>query len=168
MKKLIVIIAALLPIVVAAQQKSFTSFYNTYAERKGYTTVGVTGEMVKMMAPLMLDKANDPELLELLSNINDIKVVLGAQSSPTFVDDMEVIVKSTVYKLMTEVKKDGQQTRFYIVAHPTIPTQASELLMLSHGVKDNVVIDITGEIDLKKISKLSAVKIAGMEKLGGK
>lgn len=169
MRKILLLFAALLPILACGQQRGFTAFYNQYSGREGFTTVEITGDMIRMMGNMIVEKGSDADLSRMLNGIKSIKIVVSEHFNEVFIADMNKIVVNSPYKLMTSIVQGAQTTKFYFIElvgakKQSGETLASEFLMLSQGGEDNVLINIVGELDIKKISKLSNIKIGGMEK----
>ncbi|MEI3554146.1 MAG: DUF4252 domain-containing protein [Alistipes senegalensis] len=52
--------------------------------------------------------------------------------------------------------EEGQTTKFYI--REASVTENSELLMLTCGAKETVVVNIYGKFDLKQVARLSTIR----------
>ncbi|PKA83949.1 uncharacterized protein DUF4252 [Ulvibacter sp. MAR_2010_11] len=169
MKKLAVLIALIIAPLVATAQ-SFDSFEN----EKDVTSVVVTKNMFKLLSKIDLE-SNDPdakEYMELVNNLENIKIY--TTSNPEVADRMNTAVTGYISKSkglseLMRVNDDGKNIKFYSKEGKN-ENFVSELFMHLNGMIDGkmttVIMSITGNIDLKKISKLTQdLKVPGSEEL---
>ncbi len=160
MKKLAVIIALVLaPLAGFAQAGAFDS----YEDEKGVTAVVVTKNMFKLLAEIDLE-SNDPEVkeyLELVNNLENIKIYITDKpeiSKRMTADVARYISSAKGLNELMRVKDDGKNIKFY-AREGKSENFVSELLMFLDGKVDGkdstIIMSITGNIDLKKISKLT-------------
>lgn len=168
-KSIILITLAILPMILGAQN-AFDSFEN----EKDVTSVVVTKNMFKLLSKMDLN-SSDPEAqayLNMVDNLDNIKIY--TTDNPTVSKQMDAAVEkyvSTSKNLgeLMRVKDDGKNIRFYSKEGKS-ENFVSELLMHLDGMVDGkpttVIMSITGNIDLKQISKLtSELKVPGSEQL---
>jgi len=170
MKKSIVIVMAILmaPIFGNAQSK-----FERYEKMREVSAMVITSNMFKLLAEIDLD-SDDPEMqqyINLIENLKNIKVIstentaIGAEMKQDF---NSYIGSSSLEKLMS-FKDDEKNVQFY--SKPgSKKNYVSELLMLMQGEEDGkpitVVLSITGDIDLKEVSKLAKdLEVPGAEEL---
>lgn len=170
MKKITIIaLLAILPMVSWAQN-AFDSFEN----EKDVTAVVVTKNMFKLLSKMDLN-STDPEAqayLEMVNNLDNIKIF--TTENPEVAQRMDAAVTKYVTgsKALGElmrVKEDGKNIKFYSKEGKN-ENFVSELLMHLTGMVDGkpttIIMSITGNIDLKQISKLTEdLKIPGSEEL---
>ena len=60
------------------------------------------------------------------------------------------------FQLVMSESVSGQTTRFYLRESPH--SYNSELLMLTYGEKETVVVNIYGEFDLQQVARLSTIR----------
>lgn len=170
MKKIAIIIALALAPIISWGQNAFDSFEN----EKDVTAVVFTKNMFKLLSKMDLN-SSDPEAqsyLNLVNNLDYIKIFIT--ESPTVSKKMDAAVEkylSTSKNLeeLMRVKDKGQNIKFYSKEGKD-ENFVSELLMHLDGMVDGkqttVIMSITGNIDLKQISKLTAdLKVPGSEQL---
>lgn len=170
MKKLsIILILALAPLVLSAQN-AFDSFEN----EKGVTSVVVTKNMFKLLSKMDLN-SKDPEAqayLNMVNSLDDIKIFTteNAEVANRMSNAVSSYLSSSkgLGELM-RVKDDGQDIRFYSKEGKN-ENHVSELLMHLSGNVDGkpmtVIMSITGDIDLKQISKLTEeMRVPGGDQL---
>lgn len=170
MKKIAIIIALAIAPMVSWSQNAFDSFEN----EKDVTSVVVTKNMFKLLSKMDLN-SSDPEAqayLSMVDNLENIKIFTTENSAVAKKMDEAVAKYISSSKNLGElmrVKDKGQNIKFYSKEGKS-ENFVSELLMHLEGVVDgkqtSVIMSITGNIDLKQISKLTAdLKVPGSEQL---
>ncbi|CAM3495843.1 DUF4252 domain-containing protein [Aequorivita lipolytica] len=170
MKKITIIIALAIAPMVSWAQNAFDSFEN----EKDVTSVVVTKNMFKLLSKMDLN-SSDPEAQAYLKMVNDLdNIKIFTTDNPSVSKKMEAAVAKYISgsqnlgELM-RVKEDGRNIRFYSKDGKN-ENFVSELLMHMDGIVDGkpmtVIMSITGNIDLKQISKLTEeLKVPGSEQL---
>ena len=170
MKKIaIILVLAIVPMVSWAQNP-FDSFEN----EKDVTSVVVTKNMFKLLSKMDLN-SSDPEAqsyLNMVNNLDNIKIF--TTENPEVAKKMDVAVSKYVAASknlgeLMRVKDDGKNIQFYSKEGKN-ENFVSELLMHLSGMVDGktttVIMSITGNIDLKQISKLTEeLKVPGSDQL---
>ena len=162
MKKLVVLIAVvMLPLVTSAQD-----FFDSLEDNESVTSLVVNKNMFKLMSKIDVS-TDDPEAkeyLNLIKNIDNLKVFAtekGAASDKMQRMMTQYLKKANLQELM-RVKDEGTNVKFYMKEGST-PEKVSELLMFVKGTSINmkggkietVLLSLTGDIDLKQVSKLT-------------
>ncbi len=170
MKKLIIIIALIMAPMFTSAQNAFDSF----EDENDVTSVVVTKNMFKLLSKMDLD-STDPEAKEYLAmvdNLDNIKIFttenLDVAKRMNASVDKYVTGSSGLGELM-RVKDDGKNIKFYSKDGKN-ENFVSELLMHMNGEIEGkqmtVIMSITGNIDLKQISKLTQeLNVPGSEEL---
>lgn len=174
MKKIILaIVVVLLSISTYAQN----SIFDKFEDMDGVTSVIVNKEAFKMLAKFKGGGEEGQEYLEMVQNLNSFKVF--TTENPEIAAQMTEVMKkylntSKLTELM-RVKDDDTNVKIYI-RQGKDEDHVSELLMFVNGVgkytKDSgspieaetVMLSLTGDIDLNKISKLTETHIPNSEK----
>ncbi|WP_370391309.1 DUF4252 domain-containing protein [uncultured Winogradskyella sp.] len=171
MKNLILIVAFLITTSASMAQGIFDKF----EDLDGVTSVVVNQKMFKMLATMGVD-IEDPEAQEyvnMANNITGFKVFTTGDQ--TISADMNATVqkylkKSDLEELMRI--KDGDQTVNFYVKEGKDENHVKELLMFINGLKEmtkgqnieingqkreieTVILSLTGDIDLRQISRLT-------------
>jgi len=173
MKTIAIVIALFLAPIVGNAQSMFDSF----ADEKDVTSVLVTKNMFKLMSEMDLD-SSDPEAkeyLDMVDDLNDIKIF--TTDNPEVAKRMNTTVQKYInsgngLSELMRVKDDGQNIKFYSKQGKS-ENIVSELFMHLDGLVDGkpmtVIMSITGNIDLKQISKLTKqLNVPGGDKLDKK
>jgi len=171
MKKLVLILAlAILPIVSMAQ-----SIFDQFEDLDGVTSVVVNQNMFKLLSKIDVE-TNDPEsqdYINMIENLTSLKVLTTGDEA------ISAKMKSEVDRYLNKAKlqelmrvKDGEQTIKFYIKEGKNEDYVSELLMFITGLKEvtkdsnvtingqkrefeTVLLTLTGNIDLKQISKLT-------------
>ncbi|MBW1298103.1 DUF4252 domain-containing protein [Aquimarina litoralis] len=170
MKKFaIILVVALAPFISIAQ-----SNFDKYEDMSEVSSVVVTSKMFKLLAKMDLE-SNDPEVKEyinLVENIKNIKVFatedkkIGKQMKA----DVQKYLSNTSLDELMRVKSDGKNVKFYSKPGKN-DNFVTELFMFMEGMEseggpDTVVLTITGDIDLRQVSKIADhLNVPGGEEL---
>ncbi|MEL6812979.1 MAG: DUF4252 domain-containing protein [Bacteroidota bacterium] len=170
MKKLAILVAFMItPMLVSAQ-----GVFDSYEDENDVTSVVVTKNMFKLLSKIEVE-SDDPEVQEYMSMVNsldNIKVFMTENESigARMKSDVQKYVNSSsgLEELM-RVKDDGKNVKFYSKQGKD-ENHVSELLMFLDGEMEGkdgtVVMSITGDIDLKQISKLTKeLNVPGSDEL---
>ena len=171
MRKLVLILAiAILPITAFSQ-----SIFDEFEDMDGVTSVVVNQNMFKLLGKIDVE-TNDKEAQEyinLIENLTSLKVLSTGDEAISAKMKGEVtryLKKSNLDELMRV--KDGDQTVKFYIREGKDEDHVSELLMFITGLKEvtkdsnvtingekrefeTVLLTLTGDIDLKQISKLT-------------
>jgi hypothetical protein len=171
MKKIILLIAFVVtPIVTNAQ-----SFFDTLEDMDGVDVVVVTKDAFEMISKFKNVKIEDNETLKVFEMIQDLKELrVFSTSNATIADKMDGMVKTAIKKQnLTEfmrVKSDDSKVKIYMKTGKN-KDYVSEVLMFVKGVNkktnnnvDSVIISLTGNIDINKMSELADTFSKGKNK----
>lgn len=171
MRKLVLILAlAILPVVSFAQ-----SIFDQFEDLDGVTSVVVNQNMFKLLSKIDVE-TNDPEsqdYINMIQNLTSLKVLTTGDEAISAKMKGEVdryLNKAKLQELMRI--KDGEQTVKFYIKEGKNEDHVSELLMFITGLKEvtkdadvtingqkrefeTVLLTLTGDIDLKQISKLT-------------
>jgi len=170
MKKLAILIALVVTPMLVNAQNAFDAF----EDENDVTSVVVTKNMFKLLSKMDLN-SSDPEAqeyLELVNNLDNIKVYTTENAEVAARMDAAVkkyLASSKGLSELMRVKDDGKNIKFYS-KEGSDENHVKELLMHFTGNLDGedrtVIMSITGNIDLKKISKLTSdLNIPGSHEL---
>ncbi|QAA83069.1 DUF4252 domain-containing protein [Aequorivita sp. H23M31] len=170
MKKIAIIMALAIAPLVSWAQNTFDSFEN----EKDVSSVVVTKNMFKLLSKMDLN-SKDPEAqayLNMVDNLDNIKIF--TTENPAVGKKMDAAVAKYISSSkdlgeLMRIKDDGQNIQFYSKEGKN-ENFVSELLMHLSGMVDGkpttIIMSITGNIDLKQISKLTEeLKVPGSEQL---
>ncbi|WP_418990637.1 DUF4252 domain-containing protein [Alistipes sp.] len=155
MKRLILILLLTLPFLARAQDAA-SKFFDRYTAAEGFTSVQLERKMMRMMSRQAAEKG-DAGLAQLLDGIQFIRIVAAdGGDARQFVADAEKLAAGDGFQLMLAGSEAGQTTRFYL--REAEFNAYSELLMLTYGAKETVVVNIYGKFDLRQVARLSTIR----------
>ena len=155
---------------------SFTGYsqnFEKYDSMKDVDAVVMTSKMFKLLSKVDLS-STDPEAqqyLNLIENLKEIRIYtsnLASVRSQMANDVSAYLNKGSLDELM-RVSEKGNNIKFYSKPGKN-ENFVSELFMFMEGEKDgkpiSVIMSITGNLDLTKISQLTSdLKVPGAEEL---
>lgn len=167
MKKTILIIAAAFFITGAqAQDNAINKYFSQYLSDTAFTKVTVTSKMFSLFADLNTEDESEKELVEAMSKLKGIKALVNerpANPKALYQDALSKISGNKDYEELLSVEDAEENVRFMIRDKNGI---INELIMVAGGKKHFMILSLYGEIDLKKIAKLSKImNVQGLDKL---
>ena len=170
MKKFAIIIAIVLVPYLSIAQSNF----DKYEDMSDVSSVVITSQMFKLLSKLDLD-SDDPEVKEyvdLVENIKNIKIFttenkgIGQQMK----SDVQKYLNSSSLDELMRIKSEGKNVKFYSKPGKN-DDYVKELFMFIEGLENDggpntVVLTITGDIDLRQVSKIADhLNVPGGEEL---
>ncbi|MDX1284569.1 MAG: DUF4252 domain-containing protein [Draconibacterium sp.] len=155
MKKLLVILAVVLPMAVLAQKTPVDKLFDKYANQKGFTTVNISGKLLGFAAQI---ETGDEDTQDLLSGLNGIRVLTVEDDELNkkldFYKELEAegFFKNNNFEVLMEVTEEDEVVRF--LAKDAGNGKISDLLLVVGG-DDNALISISGIIDPENIGKIT-------------
>lgn len=165
MKKLILVLALILPLAVFAQKDPVDKLFSKYANQKGFTTVNISGKLLSFAAQV---DTGDETTKDLLSGLKGIRVLSVEDDELNkkidFYKELEAdgFFKNNDFEVLMEVTEEDEVVRF--LARDAGNGKISDLLLVVGG-DDNALISISGIIDPENIGKITkAVNIDAGDK----
>jgi len=164
MKKLIVSITLILvSFMVSAQNSAVDQLFAKYADKDGFTAVSISKGMFNLFAG---ENESKDEFSKAVKGLESIRILTPDETlqkgNLNFYKEISKNLPIAQYEELMSVKEKDQVFKMLIRKKGNVIT---EFIMIGGG-KDNVLICITGIINLKSISKLSkAMDIEGMENI---
>jgi hypothetical protein len=155
MKRLILILAVLLPMAVLAQKTPVDKLFEKYANQKGFTTVNISGKLLGFASQL---ETGDKATTDMLSGLKGIRVLTVEDSELNkkldFYTELEQsgFFKNNDFEVLMEVTEANEVVRF--LAKDAGNGKISDLLLVVGG-DENTLISISGIIDPQSIGKIT-------------
>ena len=147
-----------------AQDDAIKKYFNKYADDSRFTSVYISNRMFSMFTSD--DKqGEDKELQEVLNKLGGLRILSSDQADGTkmYRDAHNLLVTSGFEDLMVVKEKGKNEFKFMV---REVNGKIRELLLLSGQNKNFFLLSLIGDIDLKKISKLSkTLDVDGIENL---
>lgn len=165
MKKIILSIAIILMSFTSYSQ---ISIFDKFEDMNDVSSVIVNKEMFKMLAKFKGGGNEGQEYMEMVQGLNSFKVFTteSPDVSKQMTDVMKKYLKSSKLTELMRVKEEGTNVKIYI-REGKDEDHVSELLMFVNGASkylegsgspikaETVILSLTGDIDMNKISKLT-------------
>jgi len=155
MKKLIFILAVVLPMAVLAQKSPVDKLFEKYANQKGFTTVNISGKLLSFASQI---ETGDQATTDILSELKGIRILTVEDDELNkkldFYAELENdgFFRNNQFEVLMEVTEDDEVVRF--LAKDAGNGKISDLILVVGG-DDNALISITGLIDPKNIGKIT-------------
>jgi len=155
MKKLLLIIAVLLPLAVLAQKTAVDKLFEKYANQKGFTTVNISGKLLGFASQI---ETGDKATTDMLSGLKGIRVLTVEDDELNkkldFYSELEQsgFFKNNDFEVLMEVTEADEVVRF--LAKDAGNGKISDLLLVVGG-DENTLISISGIIDPQSIGKIT-------------
>ncbi|TPN82324.1 DUF4252 domain-containing protein [Aquimarina algicola] len=160
MKKLaIIVLLTIVPYVSNAQ-----GYFDKYEDMSDVTSMVMTSKMFKLLSKIDFESSDKEtqQYLNLVENINNIKVFVTENkdiSNKMRSDVSQYLKSASLDELMRVKSDDGQNIKFYFKPGKS-DDYVKELFMYLEGNDskegpETVILTITGNIDLKQVSKLA-------------
>ena len=162
MKKIVVLIALMVtPIVTSAQ-----SFFDTLEDMDGVDMVVVTKDAFELISKFKNISSSDNEGLKVFQMIQELKEFkMFSSEDASIANEMDSLFKKAIKKKrLTElmrIKEDESRIKIYVKSTKN-KDFVSEVLMLikgldkkTQGYSEALVVSLTGNIDINKMSKIA-------------
>jgi hypothetical protein len=164
MKKIVVALLLIMSsVIVKAQNSAVDQLFAKYADKDGFTTVSISKAMFSLFAS---ENESKDEFNQAVKGLESIRILAPDSTMKNrklnFFNEISKSLPISQYEELMSVKEKDQVFKMLIRKKGSVIT---EFLMIGGG-NENVLICITGNINLKSISKLSkAMDIEGMENI---
>jgi len=165
MKRTIIMsVMFLLGTLAFGQQSAVDKVFDKYSGKEGYTTVYISSFMFNLLNSLEVDDPEYNEFKKATSGIKSIKILTqDGSDSESFGKELLAMLPRSEYQEMMKVKDQEEEVLFLAKESGG---KISEFLLIVSGGSDDVLIAITGDIDLESLSSIaSGLDIPGMENL---
>ncbi len=160
-KIIIVLALAIVPFVINAQSQ-----FDKFEDMEGVSSVIVSQKAFDLMKTIGAE--SDDEYLELINNLKSLKVFAteSASVATKMASEVSNYLKTAKLEELMRANDDGNNVKIYI-KEGSSANYVKELFMFVKSNDDQtVIVSLTGNIDLKQISKLTdKMNIPGGEHL---
>ena len=156
MKRLLVALIFLIPMMGMAQDGSpVDKLFNKYANKKGFSTVNISGKLLSFASKHDDSKSDEASMLEKISGIRILSVEdKSLNKGLNFYKELEAdgFFQNNKFEPLMDVTNKDEVVRFY--GRSGENGSLSELLLVVGG-DDNTLISIRGVINPAEIGKLT-------------
>jgi hypothetical protein len=150
MKKLILFTVLSAFVIVVSGQKSIDALFDKYAGKDGFTTVTISGNLLKLAASL--DDEEDEDALP--AKISEIRILAQDDENLKVDNFYDLVIKDidlSQYEEFMRVKESDQDLRMLVRSEGN----AFREFLLIAGGEDNALIQIKGSMTFKEARKFS-------------
>jgi hypothetical protein len=136
------------------QKDVVSAVFDKYAGAEGFTTVNISGDMLKLMAQAEQER-RDTVISSKLTGVRILALEKGCEKPLATIDlRTEVYDKldKSVYKEMMTVKQKDEDVLILVKENAG---RIAELLLLVTGQDDHVMIQVTGDILLSEMADMA-------------
>lgn len=167
MKKLMMgAVMLVLSVTAQGQGDAITKFFNKYQDDDSFTQVTVSAKMFNLFTNMEVKSKDDQEVLNAISKLKGLRVLAkeNARNSRELYKEALALIPIKEYEELMSVRDKDKDMKFFI--KESKPGVINELVMVSGGNEEFMVLSLFGEIDLKEISKIgSKMDIDGLQHL---
>lgn len=149
-----------------AQGDAITKFFSKYQNDETFSQVTVSSKMFNLFTNLEVESKEDKEVLDAISKLKGLRILANENTKDGYAlykEAMGLLPQKDYEELMSVRDKDNDM-KFFI--RESAPGKISELLMISGGASEFMVLSLFGEIDLKQVGKIgSKMDIDGLQNL---
>jgi hypothetical protein len=165
MKRTIIFsVCLLLGLGLMAQQSAVDKVFDKYSGKDGYTTVYISSFMFNMMSSIDSDDPDYEQFQKATKGINSLRILTQESGdSEDFGRELLDLLPREEYKEMMKVK-DGDEEVLFLAREEG--NRVIEFLLIVSGGSDDVLIAITGDLDMESIASIaSGMDMPGMKNL---
>ena len=168
MKKILITLAGLLVAgITFAQSHAVEDFQNKYHNTGKYFSLRIEGGILRALADLDTDQPDDDDVIKLLKGINAIDIHSICKSEVNFdgsdYHDLLKRIRNEKFEDLMVVRDHDGNINFLIKESKG---RVSDLVMLVDHTDEFLVMNITGDLDLRSLAHLSEkVDFKGSEDL---
>lgn len=149
---------------LSAQSDAITNFFSDYAENESFTKVSISSKMFSLFTHIDGDDKEEEEILKAIAGLQGLKILSANDITNGKVMYQNALLKpgKDYEELMTV--KDGEEDLTFLIRENG--EKIAELLMISGGEQNFMILSLVGDIDLNQVAKLSrSMSIGGMDQL---
>jgi hypothetical protein len=152
MKRLLLFTLLTITFTFVYGQKSIDALFDKYAEKDGFTTVTINGNLLKLAR--CFDKNADHDNDSFPASVTEIRILTQDDTTMKVENFYKMVIKDidlNLYEEFMRVKDSGQDLRMLVRSEGN---KFKEFLMIAGG-EDNAIIQIKGNLTFDDAKKLS-------------
>lgn len=170
MKKLVVLVILLLPVMVQAQEDAIERFYAKYMDDERFSRVYISPKMMQMAGGFLNSNSVEgdedaEELFSLISKVKGIRILSGEQvSGLNMFDEAIGLLNRNKYEELMDIKDKGSSLKFMVREEGG---RIKELLMVSGANTEFTLMSMLGDFTYQDLNMLSEkTNLPGMKEYG--
>lgn len=166
--KLVIVLAVILPVMLSAQT-AIDGLYERYAGQKGFTSINISPEMFNMLSSIDMDDSSSDvqEAQNVMQQLKGLKMLVFEPEdghTSNFVEDVKKLILSKDYAELMSVDSEDSKIKFLV--KKASDGKILELLMIVAEDNEALIMSMTGNLDMKTISKISkSLDMDGLDNL---
>lgn len=159
----IIIMAVVCSLTAFGQGDAVSTIYARYANDDSFSKVSISSKMFQLFTHIEGTDKEEKELLETIAMLKGMKVLSKDECDGKKMYRDAIKLAGNGYEELMSVKDGNEDLTFFIKESGG---KIVELLMLTGGEKNFLILSLVGDIDLNKVAKLSrSMNIGGMNQL---
>jgi hypothetical protein len=147
MKRLILILLALVPLGASAQNRAIEALAGKYSDRDGFSTTVIKGDLSNGFAGSL--NVEGVDISNIIRNISSIIVVRSERPDEEFSREVSGAVASG-YSTVLSSSSDGERVRFLLAENGG---GKNEFVIVITGPDTNLLVSIVGDYTLGKVTR---------------
>ena len=134
-------------------------YFSSYVEDKRFDVVYISPKLFQMIGKIdskILDMEDDAEakaILDMAKDLQGLRILTTNETPEVFYKEAKAKINTKEYEVLLTVRdKDGDNVEFLIKESNNV---IQELLLLSGGKEEFVLLSFMGNLDLNKITRLA-------------
>ncbi len=148
MRRIIIILLALIPLGAAAQNRVIEELAIKYSDRDGFSTTVIKGKLSSGYAGSMGIQGVD--ISNIMNNITAIIIIRSDYRNDEFILDVNRAIEAISYTTVMSSSGGGESTRLLLFENEV---DKSEFVIAITG-SSNILMSITGDYTLGKVIKI--------------
>jgi hypothetical protein len=149
MKRFLTLLLVLVPLGASAQNKAIDALAKKYADRDGFSTSVIKGDLSAAFAGSINIEGVD--IANIIANMSSIVLIRSTTPSEEFTRDVNHAI-SEGYSPLLSSSSNGDQVRFLLAENDD---NKNEFVIVILGNTTNLLMSIVGDYTLGKVSKLN-------------
>lgn len=139
-----------------AQGDAISKYFDKYMDDERFSMVYISPKTFDLLSRIELEGEDvDPEIMEAVKDLKGLRILsLEGEGANTFYADAKRIIDNNNYEELIVARDEGENVQISVNSNGDI---VNELLLLVGGDDDFVLMSFVGNIDLKKVGKLSRI-----------
>jgi Domain of unknown function (DUF4252) len=161
MKKLTLIILAVLTPLFFYAQNDLTAFFNQYAGQEGFTSINISKDAFKLLASINIEGEGAEELeaaKQISEKMNGLQVLVYEGDQENFdaaklFNQAISFINDKNYKELMSLKSDEDNVR--ILVKNTKDGVIDQMIIIVSSDEEFVLVNVDGQIDLNQLTRIS-------------
>jgi len=156
MKRVVCFLFAISIAVMVKAQVSPDAIFEKYAGRKGFTSINLNSQILKLI--VYLDDGEDQDLKNISEKLNGMKIIVSENNDVDFKKDLNNLLDDNELVNLMEIVESGSKVNFYAKYDADY---ISDLLLVALEDGEDVLLSISGKFSLKELAQIGSCSSFG-------